>query len=649
MGLPYPAIGWSWEELLEAAEGTASVVGEEVTGYGLVDIDAATTVLLKAEQQAGPLLDLAKEPPEVHLDDPAMAEALGWYLEVANFPKAGVAPYPGEEGPVSAVSAWAYFVSAGTAQTEAAYRWIEFLSHQDLGRLEGQIRARWSVAEESRFWEGLEPGLAEVLRHCLDNATALPRTLVWAVRKGMGALGEGQPLEVALAVGQAEAQRLLGQAVTVVQAPAPTITVVAPTPEPTRGKTAVRFLAHPGARAIGYEALASEFEKSHPDIDIRVDDGWRVPSIEEKIASADCFVALAAELVVRGTDGLLPLDPFIEQSGFGLDPFYPSLLEQARLDGHIWGIPLDTDAMLLYCNRDLFDAAGAPYPDATWNAEAFVERAIAMSDRDAAEPTYGFRPCYGAFPFLPNYIAWLGGQLLTETGEPNLDDPTVAQAMSRFAELVLRATPPEELVYENVFGLVSTYIVAGRYPEEVAKGRVAMWTEPFNNHLWAPAAGFEVGVAPLPTGATLAERLFPDLLYISADTQVAQACWEWISFLSAQPQAVVLLPARRDVAQGEEWRRLVGEEVATAWDETVARSQEQQLPNPLGADILHYWLNEAFVEVLAGRDVSAALDDAQEKSMVVYTCLAEGESTIERWQACAREADPQVRLPPAQQ
>ena len=52
-------------------------------------------------------------------------------------------------------------------------------------------------------------------------------------------------------------------------------------------------------------------------------------------------------------------------------------------------MPKDVNVVLLWYNKDLFDAAGLAYPDETRNHDAYAEAARRLTDRAAGSPTCG--------------------------------------------------------------------------------------------------------------------------------------------------------------------------------------------------------------------------------------------------------------------
>ena len=74
------------------------------------------------------------------------------------------------------------------------------------------------------------------------------------------------------------------------------------------------------------------------------------------------------------------LDDYIaKQPDFNLPDFTPQSLVSYQHDGKTWGIPYDEGPGNLYYNKDLFDAAGVAYPDATWTLDRLKEVALKLT------------------------------------------------------------------------------------------------------------------------------------------------------------------------------------------------------------------------------------------------------------------------------
>ena len=158
-----------------------------------------------------------------------------------------------------------------------------------------------------------------------------------------------------------------------------------------------------------------------------------------------------------------------------------------------------------------------------------------------------------------------------------------------------------------------------------------------------------MGVAPLPAGARSLSDISPLGLFISAQAPNPEACWAWIAFVSAQPEAMPLLPVRRDTIQDATWRKRAGEDVAEAWLTILERGETpSSLALASATSRATYWLHGALADMLAGGSPTSALAEAQKKALAYANCVAtrSQEDTEEALRACAREADPQVKTMP---
>ena len=683
-GVPHPQIGWSWDDFLMAASRLTIREGETVKQYGYMDPWPYYSLPSLAHQKAGRLVDLDRDPPLARLDAASVAEAVQWYADLIlvhsvmpnpatmdsisrqRFPyeqspamwvglaherdnfehlySAGVVPFPEVGEAATAVSAWGYFASAGTLHPEAAWRWIEFLSRQPLSPYTINIPARKSVAEKDRYWKKLDKETATVYQYILDHTVSYPREIYLELNNAFEAVLQGETAEAALTTAQARASAGLAEAAAEAQRSPKALTVATPAPTPTPGGIQIRFLAPPNADLAAYRNLVKRFHQTHPEIAVEISPS-QGRDLAEQAAAADCFAWYAHGLGLKDPDALLALDPFItDDKAFSPDVFSPVFLEPLQVDGTLWALPLETDAWLLYYNRDLFDATRTPYPAADWTPQQLIKEAVTLTDSKSPEPVYGFYPRNGVYADAPDYVTWLGGQLFDTDGQPAFDNPTVTEALTRYAGLIAQATPPSARERGESRWPYPVWI--GGHPGPAGQGSIAMWVDLYSNHRHAPPLDFKVGVAPPPAGAVPLAAFSPRALFISAQAPYPTACWTWIAFLSAQPEAVSLLPARRDIAASDGWRNQVGPDTAGVWQTILVRGQAIQRPWPSSmAYYALYWFDEALADVLAGARPSAALAKAQVKAAAFAECIAGRPHSQEIFQTCARQIDPTTALP----
>jgi multiple sugar transport system substrate-binding protein len=146
----------------------------------------------------------------------------------------------------------------------------------------------------------------------------------------------------------------------------------------------------------------------------------------------------AQQLIRAGL--FIPLDDYIaQQADFNLDDFTPpSLISYQHEDQH-YGIPYDEGPGNLYYNKDLFDAAGIPYPDETWTLDRLKEVALELTSGEGAEKIYGIGdlPSPGNATIAPSYLYPFGGEYVNEPDETEcrLTTPETVAAFQWWQEL----------------------------------------------------------------------------------------------------------------------------------------------------------------------------------------------------------------------
>ncbi|MEF3305440.1 ABC transporter substrate-binding protein [Paenibacillus sp. GYB003] len=104
------------------------------------------------------------------------------------------------------------------------------------------------------------------------------------------------------------------------------------------------------------------------------------------------------------------LTPLIKQYGVDLTRFEPTLIEALRQNGQgqIWGLPVTTNGMSLYYNKDLFDKFGVPYLKDGMTWEQVYETAAKLDRKDgdktiagiAVSPSHSTRMNPYSVPFV---------------------------------------------------------------------------------------------------------------------------------------------------------------------------------------------------------------------------------------------------------
>lgn len=396
-----------------------------------------------------------------------------------------------------------------------------------------------------------------------------------------------------------------------------------------------------------YRAMAGRFHELHPEITIEVKE-WAWTEETEQLTlrrhaeQGDCFLTLRAPLQEE-TSAILGLDALIEADPtFSMDDLYPKFLARFSAGGQLWALPAEGVPLVMYYNKDLFDAAGLAYPSLDWTLDEFLALSIALTQVAGPDKQYGYVPNiendwedFYLFTKPLFFIEQQGARLMDVSSDPiayTFDSLAVAEALQWYANL--------SYVYGAIAPTSSTrsYILAERG---------GMWLSYFDNHRFATwQALFNLGVAPVPQGPGRVNS-FTMLGYgIAAHTEHPEICWEWLKFLSEQVEAIQGMPARRSVAESDAFRQWVGPELADVFLVSLER-WDRELTEGFDND---WWSRNGFIvdqfiaaldAATQGEGAQAALSAAQRKVDVYAHCL-ETTSAYENEQdlvaACAAQA-----------
>jgi len=98
-------------------------------------------------------------------------------------------------------------------------------------------------------------------------------------------------------------------------------------------------------------------------------------------------IPLFGALHARGQ--LMDLAPLIERDGVDLAPFGAAIAAYMSHEGRIYGLPYRYDRFIMFYNKDIFDAAGEPYPSADMTWEEYRELAMRLTSGEGVDKIYG--------------------------------------------------------------------------------------------------------------------------------------------------------------------------------------------------------------------------------------------------------------------
>ncbi len=298
--------------------------------------------------------------------------------------------------------------------------------------------------------------------------------------------------------------------------------------------------------------------------------------------------------------------PLTDRMGAMKDDFFPGTIEAASYNDNIYGMPFAADSMVLFYNKDMFEAAGLDpeKPPVTW--EEFRDCAIAL--RDNGMGGYGLLGGWGgSFEWLP----WLwqnGGTIVGEDGKAAFNSPEGMEATEFFLNLITKdgVVPEAALTWKSWDELATGF---ANQTVGMAQGMAVL-----REALSRQNADFNWGVAPLPYSKEQANTLGGSHWVINKNSENADVAYAWIDYVSAKEQALDIcdgylrISARKDALEQK-----------NAKDDPVTQVFVEALDNSRPRPTIPEWttidydcIQPAFMKVIfEGADIQTAMQEAE--------------------------------------
>lgn len=215
------------------------------------------------------------------------------------------------------------------------------------------------------------------------------------------------------------------------------------------------------------------------------------------------------------------LDDRIAAWEWGKDDFYPGPWASATWEGKQYGIPFETNTLVLFYNADLFEAAGLDpdKPPTSW------EELTDYAQKLTGDGVFGLSVCAvaseeGTFQWLP-FLQQSGGDIF------NLDSPEAVEALQLWVDWVEKGVVTREIVNMDQWSGVRPQF----QNEQAAMMINGPWCiVPMKNEV--PDLNWRVAL--LPGRAKQASAMGGLNIGIIKDSPNADAAWEFIEWLYNQ-------------------------------------------------------------------------------------------------------------------
>ena len=238
--------------------------------------------------------------------------------------------------------------------------------------------------------------------------------------------------------------------------------------------------------------------------------------------------------------GLLePLDSWVARSGMTyMDDFIPARLDQQKLEGKLYALPIDLGSGAIYLNKELFAANGVPLPEPEWTYDDILETAmkltfdktgnnVASSQFDENNTDtfgYSFRP--QLYRFYHQYHGFGGAEFFDKDfTESRVNEPEGIAAMQYFADMIHKhhvATRPADTEALRTGGV-----------QPMSTGKIAMehtWIG-LNLHLHLEGSKVkDYDVINLPTTPNTTVEVGGQGFVMLESGKAKEAAWEWTKY-----------------------------------------------------------------------------------------------------------------------
>lgn len=192
-----------------------------------------------------------------------------------------------------------------------------------------------------------------------------------------------------------------------------------------------------------FEDAVAQYEEEHPDINIELHgldtDAYKTKMSTEfagKAEGIDVFYYWAPGMIRKliEADKVLPIDEYVTDEQ--LDRVKEGRTQSFEFDGKLYGLPIDSYMVILFCNQELFDQAGAKIPT---TYEELLEAGKKLQQLDGVTPlALGAKDGWLAGTLYESLaMREVGAEKVNQVllGEEPFDDPGFTSAAEKMNEL----------------------------------------------------------------------------------------------------------------------------------------------------------------------------------------------------------------------
>lgn len=299
--------------------------------------------------------------------------------------------------------------------------------------------------------------------------------------------------------------------------------------------------------AAAVEAAVADFERAHPDVDVRVTGGQDDAKVLQAISSGqgpDVGLSYSTDIVGKfcSANAWRDLTPYIERDGVDLDQYPETVRSYTAYRGKRCAMPFLADVYGLYYNEALLAEAGFTAPPRTMTELADMAKKLTKRSADGSIEVAGFVPLLDFYEHTPSHVGpswdlqWLDREERSGIGA----DPDWAAMLKWHKDLVDWYGHDE--LKEFTAGLGDEWSADNAFH----KGRIAMAVDGEYRlaFLREQAPGLRFGTAPVPVPDAAPERygagyVTGNVTGVAAGSDNPEAAWALVKHLTIDTDTIV--------------------------------------------------------------------------------------------------------------
>jgi multiple sugar transport system substrate-binding protein len=307
-----------------------------------------------------------------------------------------------------------------------------------------------------------------------------------------------------------------------------------------------------------WNQIVADFHTAKPNITVKVevsdwDSYWtKLKTLLSAGTPPDVYTMdapLYLDYQSRGV--LLNLQPYLDKNPDMLADVYPQTLQAYKTADGMYGLPRDFQTIVLFYNKDMFDAAKVAYPTADWTYEDLrtASKALTKVGPDGKTTQFGFYADLWDMELIWSEAIWAnGGEIISADHTKTLiGEPNARKAWQLFHDMMfVDKSWPNSTTAEEYGGDPFLAGVAAMTP-------IGHWAVP-----GYAEAKFKWDIAPMPKGpAGPATSVNSAGFVIAKDSKNPDAAFEFLKYVVSAPAQTRLaqlgfaVPVLKSVAESD--------------------------------------------------------------------------------------------------